>query len=54
MIWRFIPCRHEWQYIESGAIERGGHSLAAGSILGVWTKYRCSKCGFSKTETRID
>lgn len=50
MLWRFIPCRHKWEAVESGNLVRGGSTLTAGTVLGRWTKYRCDQCGFSKTE----
>lgn len=51
--WKLITCNHDWHEEESGDLELTGHSLAAGSIIGKWIKYRCSKCNFTKEKKEL-
>lgn len=49
---RFNPFhKHNWVVIEYGDIERGGHTLTAGTRIGQWQTNRCTECGAEK-ETR--
>lgn len=55
--WRLVSllgiCKHsDRTAIDAGPLTRGGHSLAAGAVVGHWVHAECDACG-CKQELRF-